>query len=120
MSGSVGIEAARWRGTAAGHQLRILGKGCLGWREAVMVLLAPMTTARVLRDAEGCTPYDYARERDLATLLRQYVKRNYTKFGRAHPVSFMLGLEFYEGTWRVVLPDKYEPLPAPVLCAGAL
>lgn len=73
-----------------------------GWREAVMVLLAPMTTARVLRDAEGCTPYDYARERDLATLLRQYVKRNYTKFGRAHPVSFMLGLEFYEGTWRVV------------------
>ena len=36
MSGSVGIEAARWRGTAAGHQLRILGKGCLGWREAVM------------------------------------------------------------------------------------
>ena len=41
-------------------------------REAVMVLLAPMTTARVLRDAEGCTPYDYARERDLATLLRQY------------------------------------------------
>lgn len=72
------------------------------WLDGVDALLGPAANTKILRDAERCTPLDYARTDEIFELIRDYVERLYPKYDPVdHPVNFIFALVFDEGRWEL-------------------
>lgn len=68
------------------------------WAHGVEILLS-QPDCKLLKDAKGRSPLDYARNKKISEMLRDYLLRLHPTFTPDYPVEFLYALIFCDGNW---------------------